>query len=187
MGGPQLQRLEERIAYELMLIVGMSILAFVQVTLLPTPFGFPPALVLIVVICRMMVETSRPQQRIASTLRSAFYGGIMLDLTSATPLGSHALALIIAVTLVFAIVRKMHTEGIIIPLIVVLFSSIVYEGILAIVYASTAAGMVWVPYVTTILLPSVLITLVPTLPIFYLLRWLASRRSYLPGIGDILP
>lgn len=176
MGGAESHRLEERLAYELLLIVGMALLALVQTTLLSTPFGFPPALLLVFLVCWVLIEVPQSQRKTVAILRAAFYGGIALDLMSTTPVGSHALALLIVVTLVFTAVRKLHFESPFLSLAAVFLSGVVYEIILALVYTSTFAMFSWTVYLIAILLPSVLLTLVPTLPVFFLLRWLADFK-----------
>lgn len=175
MGNTQPRRLEEYLAQESLLILGMLLLALVQVTLLPTPLGFPPALLLVVVVCRTLVrdEGSYFSSGLAGAVRWAFYGGIALDIFAATPLGSHALALLLAAILVAAGTYQLRVEGPLLPLLSVLAGTIVYELVLAVVCCGTMIVTDWRSYAVVVIMPSVLLALIPTLPIFLLLRWLS--------------
>ncbi len=187
MGYSQSKRVEEFLIRELLLIFGLVGLALVQVTLLPAPPGFPPALLLILAICRLLVGIgvgeSHPESSVAAATRWAFYGGIGLDLCSATRLGSHALALLLAVILVALLTRHLRVEGegLLLPILAVLLGMLVYEGVLALLlYAPSASRMLtladWQRYAMVVILPSILQALVPTLPLFMLLRWLFRTK-----------
>lgn len=177
----QITRIEERIIQEILLIVGMVLLALLQVLLLPAPLGFPPALLLPIVVSRALIGLERAQQwNYDATLpiRWAFYGGIALDFLSVTPLGSHALALIVAVVIVTIIAGRLHMQGPMLTLLAVLLAALVYEAILALIYALTNTWIDdWYAYARYVMLPSMLLVLVPTLPIFLFLRWLVRRRQ----------
>lgn len=175
----QIRRFEERIIHEVLLIVGMVVLALAQVTLLPAPLGFTPALLLIVVVGRALIgiEQTLPGYEAIATVRWAFYGGIALDLCSATPLGSHALALILATVAVVIIARLLNVHGPLLTLIAVLLAALVYEATLALIYSITVTYVDWQTYLLFIILPSTLIALIPSLPIFVTLRWLAQRTT----------
>jgi cell shape-determining protein MreD len=178
MGYSQPKRLEERLAYEVVVLLGMTALALLQVTLLPAPLGFPPALLLVLVVCRVLVglRSSTPDQGTTLALRWAFYGGIALDLLSSTPLGSHALALLAAAVLVFMVARRLQVAGPMLPLVSVFLGGIVYEGVLALVYAATVHHLVWQTYAVIVIMPSVLFAFIPTLPIFFVMLWLSQQR-----------
>jgi rod shape-determining protein MreD len=173
MGDSRTKKLEERIAHEVLLILGLAALALVETTLLITPLGFPPALTLIVVVCRVLLGLARvsPEYDAGKAIRWAFYGGIALDVYAGTPFGSHAFALLVATMLVVLIAGRVQTGGNMVALLAVLLGTLVYQVILALLYHYTVAGLDWRSYALVVLLPSVLITLIPTLPIFYLLRW----------------
>ncbi|MFP4436581.1 MAG: rod shape-determining protein MreD [Chloroflexaceae bacterium] len=187
MGNSQPKRIEEFLAREILLIFGLVALALVQVTLLPSPLGFPPALLLILAICRLLVGIgegeSHPESSVAAAIRWAFYGGIGLDLCSASPLGSHALALLLAVILVALVTRHLRVEGegLLLPILAVLLGMLVYEGMLALLLygptlAQSLAPVDWQRYAVVVVLPSILQALIPTLPLFMLLRWLFRTR-----------
>jgi rod shape-determining protein MreD len=175
----QPRRIEERLAYEVVLIIALAVLALAQVTLLPAPLGFPPPLLLILVICRILLGVRQPASNggVSLGLRWALYGGLALDIYAVTPLGSHALALLAAATLVFPMAGRLRVEGPLLPLLSVLLGSIVYEGVLALIYISTVAPIEnWTAYGIAIVLPSVLMCLILTLPIFFGMRWFLFRR-----------
>jgi rod shape-determining protein MreD len=177
MGDTRTRKLEERIAHEVLLILSLAALALLETTLLLTPLGFPPALVLIVVVCRVLpgLERASPEEDASKAIRWAFYGGIALDVFAATPFGSHALALLLATMVIIIIAGRLQTSGGLVPLFVVLLATIVYELILALIYHYTVAPLEWGQYALVVVVPSVLITLIPTLPIFHLLRWRYSN------------
>lgn len=179
MDNSQPQRLEEQLAQEILLMLSMVVLALIQVTLLPAPFGFPPALLLVLIVCLVLlaVRAPYPDQVVGKTLRRAFYGGVALDLLSATPVGVHALALLLAAVLIFALARKMQVEGPLLPFFAVLLGGCIYEIVLGISYASLETPFEWLTYTIVIIIPGVLMMLIPTLPIFFGLRWLLYDRK----------
>jgi hypothetical protein len=59
----------------------------------------------------------------------------------------------------------------------VLIGMFVYELTLALAYSVTVASLDWGRHFLVIVLPSVLVALVPTLPIFALLRWRARMAE----------
>lgn len=160
-------------------MLGMTTLALIQVTLMPAPYGFPPSLVLVVVVCRVLlaVRAPHPDQVVGKTMRRAFYGGVALDLFSATPAGVHALALLLAAAIIFALVRKMQVEGPLLPLSGVLLGGFIYETVLGACFARLVAPLDWLTYTRVIIVPGVLLTLIPTLPVFFILRWLMYDRK----------
>lgn len=186
MGHCEPRRIEERLFSELLLAAKAIALALVQLALLPTPLGFSPALVLVVVICQVLiaVRQARPDWAMGRILRGSFYSGLVLDLFSATPLGSHILALLIAAVLVFALVRTLHVGGPMIPLLAMLPGGIVYELVLALIYRVTVTAFSWPAYGVVVMLPSVLVMLILTPPTFFLLQWrsgsLVHATSKLP-------
>ncbi|WP_129671483.1 rod shape-determining protein MreD [Candidatus Chloroploca sp. Khr17] len=176
MGDSQPRRLEERVVHELGRLVGMLALALIQVTLLSTPLGFSVSLVLIVVIsgALLSIGAAFPDVGVQRVLRWALYGGLTLDILAATYLGTHALALLTATLVVVVLARRIRIEGIMIPLLAVLIASVIYELVLALLINR---GMIeWQTYALIIILPSILITLIPTLPIFFLVRWLLRNQ-----------
>lgn len=184
MGSSQPRKVEEHVAHEFLIVVAMTTMALLQVTLLPEPLGFPPMLLLVLVVCRVLVGigTVEPSSGIVVALRWAFYGGIALDLFAATLLGSHALALLLAAIVVFVLARSLQVEGPLLPLLAVLLGGTVYEFVLAVVYHYTVVPLHWPTYAMIIVVPSVLLALILALPVFFFLRWmLLQRRRTMDG------
>jgi len=179
MGDSRSGKLEERIANELLLLLGLLLLALIQTALLPRPLGFPPALLLIVVVCRALIAlaSSAPDHGVGVAVRWAFYGGIMLDICAATLLGTHALALLLALLAVVLVLMRLRLNRNLVPLLGVLVGMLVYELTLALAYSMTVSSLDWSRHLLVIVLPSVLVALVPTLPIFALLRWQAQLAA----------
>lgn len=171
MGDSQPRRLEELLAREVGLILLMAGLALIQVTLLTTPLGFAAPLVLVLAICRTLigVGSAFPDSGVSAGMRWALYGGLALDLLAATPLGSHALGMLLACITVAAATRRLSVERPLIPLISVLVGTLIAEVTLALL---TQPGPIdWPSYARVVLIPVVLAALIPTLPIFSGLRW----------------
>lgn len=171
MGDTQPRRLEELLAREAGRIAALVALALAQVTLLSTPLGFPAPLVLVLVVCRTLlgVGAAFPDIGLSRALRWALYGGLALDVLSATPLGVHALALLLAALAVALPTRRLRVERLLVPLLAILVAAPVYEAVLALL---TLPGPIdWRSYAQVVLLPTLLAALIMTLPTFFLLRW----------------
>jgi len=145
-------------------------LALVQVTLLTTPLGFALPLVLVLVICRTLlgVGAAFPDVGLSRALRWALYGGLALDVLTATALGSHALALLLATLAVALLTRRLNVERPIVPLLAVLLATPIYELTLALL--TQPRPIEWRSYTQVVLLPTVLVAMVPALPSFFVLR-----------------
>lgn len=175
--GEQPRRLEERIFREAVLAISLAAVAMIQVTLLPAPVGFPPALLLVIVICQVLLGWRLPQPNIAVTraFRGAFYGGLALDVFAATPIGLHALALTLAATVVAALTRRLSIEGPLLVLGAMLLAVAIYELVLLLDNLVMPAFSDWRTYLIVVLLPSLLMALTLTLPTFWMMQWLARR------------
>ena len=176
MGDTQPRRLEELLAREVARCLALVALALAQVTLLPTPLGFAVPLVLVLVICRTLlgVGAAFPDMGLGRALRWALYGGLTLDVASATPLGSHALALLVAALTVALVTRRLRVERPIMPLLAVLVATLIYEVTLALL---TQPGSIeWRSYAQVVILPAALVAMIPALPAFFLLRWLLRNQ-----------
>lgn len=163
----QPRRIEQRLTHEIGLVLLLVVLALGQITLAPKPLGFAPALMLVVVICRSLVAGA------SSGLRWAFYGGVALDICAGTPLGSHALALLAAVSSVTLLLWPIRGEHWLIPIISVFVGTLVYEGLLAWMYTASVAPLNWSAYAVVALLPSALLAVIPALPVYMVLRQVA--------------
>jgi rod shape-determining protein MreD len=112
----------------------------------------------------------------ASTgLRWAFYGGIALDVCASTMLGSHALALLLAVVAVLLLVRRIRGEHWLIPIAGTFLGTLVYESVLAAIYTWHGPALEWRTYAVIVLLPSALLATVPALPIYMLMRQIVRQ------------
>jgi len=181
-GDSQPQRIEERLLAEALLLGGLLAGALIQVLLFPAPLGFPPLFLLILVVWRTLLGVSMApsagEGEVSAALRWAFYGGLALDLATHTLLGSHVLGLLLAVVSTVALAgHKRNLNGPFFPLLTVLFGALAYEFVLGLIYHCTVAPLAWQPYFSTLILPSVLQTLIPTLPLFALFQGLAPQRG----------
>ncbi|MEI7645913.1 MAG: rod shape-determining protein MreD [Chloroflexales bacterium] len=160
------------LARELGLILSIGGLALAQVTLLSTPLGFSVPLLLVLAICRTLigVGSAFPDIGVIRGLRWSLYSGISFDILAATPLGSHALAMLLATFAVAAAARHLHIEGPMLPLIAVFIGSLIYESVLALLLQP---GMVnWASTARIALIPGVLAAVLLALPAFFGLRWM---------------
>jgi cell shape-determining protein MreD len=174
MGDTRERKIEEWLLREAIVLVIVVGLALAQMALVGVPFlGYPLPLVLIVVLCRALValESPMPVLGVETAMRGAVYGGIVLDIGSGMPFGAHMLALLLAMLPIVAILARLQVSGVLVVLLAVLPATIIYEAVLAGFYHVLIANLDWQTYAVAVLLPSVLVTLLPVLPVFYFLRW----------------
>lgn len=170
MGDTQRRRLEVVVAHELGLAAIMLVIALLQVGLPPQPLDLAPNLMLLVVVCQALLRGS------GSAARWAFYGGLALDLCGGTALGVHALGLLLAVLAARAALAPLNRTSWIVPLIGVPLGVVAYHVAIAAMMSLLVAPIDPQLYLIQTALPELLATLVPTLPLFILMRWLAERR-----------
>jgi rod shape-determining protein MreD len=175
-GDSQPRRLEETLAREAGRILALVALALAQVTLLGTPLGFAAPLVLVLVVARTLlgVGAAFPDVGLSRALRWALYGGLALDVLSATPLGAHALALLLAALVVAALTSRLRVERLIVPLGAIVAAALIYEATLALI--TQPGPIAWRSYTTVVMLPSMLAALIMMLPALLLLRWLLREQ-----------
>jgi rod shape-determining protein MreD len=175
-GDSQPRRLEERVAREIGLIALMIALALIQVTVLQLPLGFPVPIVLIAVICRTLLglNAPAPDSGVATALRWALYGGLTLDVLATTALGTHALALLLTALVVTVATRRLSGERVFIPLLATFVGALIYEGTLALL--TQPQPIDWAAFARVVLLPTTLVALIPTLPVFFVMRWALRRQ-----------
>jgi len=176
LGDTQPRRLEELLAREIGLILAIGGIALVQVTLLATPLGFSAPLLLVLAICRTLigVGSAFPDSGVMRGLRWSLYGGISLDILAATPLGSHALAMLLAAFAVAALTRRLRIEGPLLPLLATLAGSLIYESVLALLIQPGPID--WASTARVALIPGVLAALILSLPAFFGLRWMLRAQ-----------
>lgn len=169
MGATQPRRLEEYVAHEVVLMLALLSAALLQTALLPRPLGFPPNLVLLLVVCKALLDGP------SRAARWAFYGGIALDLCADTLLGTHALALLIVVLVTAVPLSRMSRSNWLLPLLGALIGAVAYHAVLGLVTMLVVAPFTPRMYLLIVMLPDVLAALVPVLPLFLVWRWLRGR------------
>lgn len=173
MGDPQQRRIEVRVVTELARIAGMVLLALAQVTLIPAINGLTLPLVLLVLLSWLLVtiEMTGTIAQAALALRLAFYGGLALDLFAAMPVGSHALALMLAMLLVSLVCNWLRVEMLLLALPLLASATLTYELTLALLYHLTATPLVWQSYTVAVLLPATVLALPAAMGFYLLVRW----------------
>jgi rod shape-determining protein MreD len=172
----QPRRIEERLLRHLLEWLALLGLALVQVTLLPHAFGFPLNPLLLVVVLLTLLNG------LAVGARLAFIAGLGLDVVGATPLGSHALAMLLAATVVASLVVGFRPENPLLPVAAMLVGAICYELALALITRVVTAAAELRVYFTVVVLPSALLATIPALPLFVLLRRWANRH-HVPALS----
>jgi rod shape-determining protein MreD len=169
-GNNQSRRIEERLARELGLVLILLLLALIQVTLLTAPTGFCIPLLLVLAIGRALVGagTAEPVRGLMRGLWWAFYGGIALDLLGSMPFGSHTIAHLVAVFVVGLVARRFVVERPLVSLLSVACGTLIYEAVLWLLVLPPDSD--WQVYVRVVMLPSLLLALIPTLPTVALLH-----------------
>jgi rod shape-determining protein MreD len=170
MGSAEPKRLEERIARELWLALVLLAAAMLQATVLPKLFGSTPNLLLLVIICRALLNGPR------NAARWAFYAGLGLDLFADTVLGTHALALLLAVLLGTLPLAWLSRSNWLLPLLGIMLGSVGYHALMLLLSTLLTAPVNMRMYLTVVALPGTLLLLIPALPLFLLMRWLEGRR-----------
>jgi rod shape-determining protein MreD len=172
---PKRYKIEERIGYELRAILILFGMVVMQKIIVITWIGLAVNLVLLLVVLRVLLEP------VTQVVRWALYGGLLLDVTSGARLGVHAIALIIAVGIVYVLLSRITSESWVLPIVAVLVGGIVYHLCNALLLVVQFGGYDFLAYLTAVALPEMLMIVIPALPIFLLLRWVRSiRRDELP-------
>jgi rod shape-determining protein MreD len=172
---PKRYKIEERIGYELRAILILFGMVVMQKIIVITWIGLAVNLVLLLVVLRVLLEP------VTQVVRWALYGGLLLDVTSGARLGVHAIALIIAVGIVYVLLSRITSESWVLPIVAVLVGGIVYHLCNALLLVVQFGGYDFLAYMTAVALPEMLMIVIPALPIFLLLRWVRSiRRGELP-------
>lgn len=170
MGSSQPRRIEEHVVYELGIALLMLVVVLIQVTLLPRPFGITINVLLILIVCHTLI--SGP----IVAARWAFYGGLWLDICSASALGTHALALLAAVLLVAPALARLNRSNWVLPLAGMALGTLAYHTVLGVLWWMLHAAFSFQHYGMIVVLPSLVIVFIPTLPMFLLMRWWQRRQ-----------
>jgi rod shape-determining protein MreD len=170
MDSSQPRRIEERIAREVVLALGLLGVALLQATLLPHPLGVVPNLLLLLVVCQTLIAGP------ANAARWAFYGGLSLDLCADSTLGTHALALLAAALVTALTLVRMSRANWLLPLAGATLGALAYHAVLALIVALLVAPIGPRLYLLIVVLPGTLAVLIPALPLFLAMRWLKERQ-----------
>ncbi|MFM7678893.1 MAG: hypothetical protein ACKO83_08595 [Roseiflexaceae bacterium] len=172
---PKRYKIEERIGYELRAILILFGMVVMQKIIVITWIGLAINLVLLLVVLRVLIEP------VTQVVRWALYGGLLLDVTSGARLGVHAIALILAVGIVYVLLSRITSESWVLPIVAVLVGGIVYHLCNALLLMVQFGGYDFLTYLIAVALPEMLMIVIPALPVFLLLRWMRSiRRGELP-------
>lgn len=169
MGYSQPRRIEERVARELWVALLLLAVALLQSALLPRPFGYMLNPLLLLVICHALI--SGPER----AARWAFYGGLGLDVCSGSALGTHALALLAAALLPALALARLGRTSWLLPLVGIVLGSLAYHALLALIWSLLIAPIALRSYLPIVVLPGTLLALIPSLPLFLLMRWWHGR------------
>lgn len=165
MGYSQRQRLEVIIAKELVLAAALLLIALIQTALPAQPGSFMPNMLLLLTVCQALLAGA------GSAARWAFYGGLALDICAGSILSTHALALLAAVMLVSFLLAHLSYSNWLLPLLGVPLGIVIYHVVLAGLISLTIQPINVSNYAIVSLLPDVLVTIIPALPIFLVMRW----------------
>jgi rod shape-determining protein MreD len=145
----------------------LVILALLQVTVVPRVplLNVYPDLVLLAVLAWTMVRGVR------EGAIEAFVGGIMLDLLSSQPLGSHALALILTVIPTGLLGEPVYRGNLAFPVLGAFLATFLYNGILLLMSRLFGEAVNWGNTLWRIVLPLALVQSI-LMPLTY---WLVDR------------
>jgi rod shape-determining protein MreD len=170
MGYSHSRRIEEIVAREIALALGLLLIALMQAALFVRPFGLVPNVVLLLVICRSLLRGP------TNAARWAFYGGLSLDLCSISLLGTHTLALLAAALLAALSLRNLRPDNWLLPLFGALLGASAYHAVLAALTAVFVALFDVQTYALVVALPELLATVAAALPFFLVFQRLEERR-----------
>ncbi len=149
----------------------MALMALIQSTML-SQFRFlsgRPDLILLVVIGWGLAG------RTTESMVFAFFGGLILDLFSALPFGTHAIALVIVAFLVSLYEGRIWEVNILMPLGITLMGSLVYHMIiLAVLYLSGRQIDITFAF-GRVILPSTFLNIILAIPMAQAMAGIARR------------
>lgn len=169
------RKVEENIWFEIRITIFIVMILLVQRLLVPSLFGVPVNIMLLLVVLQVLIE---PFSHMA---RWAFYGGLMLDVLGGIWLGWHSAQLLISMMVVYVLLARITSEKWILPVAAVLLGGVVYHLVNMIFMWLLISGFSVIEYGVVVFIPELLVLLVPALPVFLVLRWLRSiRRGEVP-------
>lgn len=170
MGYSQPRRIEEFIAREIILALVLLALVLAQSALLPRLNGMTLNPLLLLTICQALLAGP------ANAARWAFYGGVSLDIFANSTLGTHALALLAAMLLPAVVLSRFSRRNWLLPLLGVALGAAIYYIVLGLLTALLVAPVSPQDYARIVVLPGVLLALIPSLPLFLIMRSVEMRR-----------
>jgi rod shape-determining protein MreD len=162
-------KVEQRIVAELGRALGLLLIALFQVALAPSLWYFQIDWVLVVIVSWTLLRG------FAAGLHSSIYGGLALDLLSPLPIGTHLLALLVAVTAIAVLTDPLPRDNRLVPITSVLLASVLYTTCVGLIMSTSGRPVAWGYYPFTIVLPSALANGVAALPTYFLLDRLQRR------------
>jgi len=169
--GDRRPKLEQRIAAEILWMLGLVGLALFDTSLAPTIWRFRVDWVLIVAVGWTLLYGLLPG------LRIALYGGVALDLLGSHLLGTHLLGLVLCVLLVALVAEPLDREGQLLTIMMLLGAALLYGMIQAGVLLMNSVTLPWSAYLLVELLPTALINTIVAIPVAALLRRWHRRRQ----------
>ncbi len=157
------QRIEVAFALELLWLAAIVLVALAQSMLLPRPLELTLNVVLLLVTCRALLGS------IGGASVGALLGGVALDLATTLPLGTHALALVLAVGGV-ALGMALGVLGRLRVLLATVFGGVLYHSVLLAATTWTTGPMPFSRYALVTALPDMALILTGALPVFLLRR-----------------
>ncbi len=168
-------KIEQRIIRQAARIGALLLVALFQTALAPSVWRLRIDWVLIVVAIWTLMNGLGPG------LRWGMIGGLALDFLSPLPVGTHLLALLLAVFMVALISDVMPRENRSVTVVTVLLASLLYGSLVALVMNLAGWPVVWQRYPLTILLPAALADAALSLPVALVLE--RMQRAGQPDIA----
>ena len=173
--GDRRPKIEQRIIKQLARISALLLVALFQTALAPSIWRLRVDWMLVIVIGWALLAG------LASGIRWAIIGGTALDILSPLPIGSHLLALLLAVVIAMALTTGLPREHRLTATVAVIAMSLLYGVVLAAIMSTTGRPIVWERYPWTILLPVALVNGAAAVPTFVVLERIARRGR--PNVG----
>ena len=175
MDNPKRSRIEEVLTREARVILLAVMMVVLQRVIDPRILGAEVNVLMLFVIILVLIEP------LYIVVRWAFYGGIAYDILSISWLGMHAVALLVAVALVYVLLARVTNENWLLPIVAVLVGGGIYYSLLALLMYVSVSTFGVTAYVVGVMVPALLVILVPALPVFLAVRWWRSvRRGEVP-------
>ncbi len=175
MDNPKRSRIEEVLKREARVVLLTVVLVVLQRVIDLRVLGAEVNVLMLFVIMLVLIEP------LSMVVRWAFYGGLAYDILSASWLGMHAVALLLAIVLVYVLLARVTNENWLLPIVAVLVGGTVYYTVLALLLYVSVGSFGVTAYVVGVVVPALLVVLVPALPVFLAVRWWRSvRRGEVP-------